>query len=57
MSGLKFPKEETKKKGCPIQQASFQAKKEDVTCAGDMHRLKNITYLAVRIGHYQRNMD
>lgn len=57
MSELKFPKEKTKKKGYPIQQASFQVEKEDVTYAGDMHRPKNITYLAVRIGYYQRNMD
>lgn len=57
MSGLKFPKEETKKKGCPIRPAFSEAEKEDVTCAAGMARLKNITYLVVRIGRYQRNMD
>lgn len=57
MSGLKFPKEETKKKGCPIRPAFSEAEKEDVTCAAGMARPKNITYLVVRIGLYQRNMD
>ena len=57
MSGLKFPKEETKKKGCPIRPAFSEAGKIDAICATSTARLKNITYLVVRIGHYQRNMD
>ena len=57
MSGLKFPKEETKKKECPTHQAFWEAGKIDAICATSTARLKNITYLVVRIGLYQRNMD
>lgn len=57
MSGLKFPKEETKKKRCPIRPAFSEAGKEDVTCADGTHRLKNIIFLADLTGHYPNNMD
>ena len=54
---LNFQKKKRRKKGCPIRPAFSEAEKEDVTCAAGVARLKNITYLVVRIGHYQRNMD
>lgn len=57
MSGLKFPKEETKKKGCPIRPAFSEAEKEDVTCADGTYRLKNIIFLADLTEHYPNNTD
>ena len=57
MSGLKFPKEETKKKGCPIRPAFLEAGKEDVICADGTHRPKSIIFLADLTEHYPNNMD
>lgn len=60
MSGLKFPKEEKKKrrkKRCPIRQAFLEAGKEDVICADGTHRPKSIIFLADLTEHYPNNMD
>ena len=57
MSGLKYPKGEKKKKECPTHQVFLEAERAGATCAADTDILKNIIYLVVRIGHYQKNMD
>lgn len=57
MSGLKFPKGEKKKKRMSHPPSILGSRKAGATCAADTDILKNIIYLVVRIGHYQKNMD
>ena len=58
MSGLKFPKEETKKKkDVPSGQHSRKPKRKMLPVRHGTHRPKNIIFLADLTEHYPNNMD